>query len=91
MFLTDKTAKKLSYVHYFLSQKYASNQGIEQNYRLACHHNHKAAAAGHLGAQYELGMLHFSGLGVTKNTTNAAACHKKIRHVRVWQSTISLR
>ena len=62
MFIADKTAKKLSHVHYFLGQNRASGQGIEQSYRLAYHHYHRAAAAGHLGAQYELGLLYLSGL-----------------------------
>ena len=77
MFIADKTAKKLSHAHYFLGQKCASGQGIEQSYRLAYHHYHRAAAAGHLGAQYELGLLYLSGLGVTQNTAKAATWYKK--------------
>lgn len=48
-----------------------AGQGIEQSYRLAYHHYHRAHAAGHLGAQYELGLLYLSGLGVTQNTAKA--------------------
>ncbi len=66
MFLADKTAKKLSHEHYLLDQKRASYQGIEQSYRLAYHHYHKAATAGLLGAQYELGLLYSSDLVITK-------------------------
>ncbi|MFM5228578.1 SEL1-like repeat protein [Aeromonas media] len=43
---------------------------------MAYHHYHKSAAAGHLGAQHELGLLYFSGLGVTQNTAKAAAWYK---------------
>ncbi|MCX4073339.1 tetratricopeptide repeat protein, partial [Aeromonas caviae] len=77
MFLADKTAKKRSRVHYFLGQRLASGQGIEQSYHLAYHHYHKAATAGHLGTQCELGLLSFSGLGVTQNTAKAVTWYKK--------------
>ncbi|QXC30745.1 sel1 repeat family protein [Aeromonas sp. FDAARGOS 1409] len=77
MFLADKTAKKRSRVHYFLGQRLASGQGIEQSYRLAYYHYHKAATAGYLGTQCELGLLSFSGLGVTQNTAKAVTWYKK--------------
>ncbi|HGY1050901.1 TPA: tetratricopeptide repeat protein [Aeromonas salmonicida subsp. pectinolytica] len=57
---------------------------------MAYHHYHKAATTGHFDAQYELGLLYFSGLVITKNMTKAAIWYSRSAMQRYSEAQLAL-
>lgn len=51
--------------------------GAPQDYEHAFHYYLKAAGAGHAGAQFNLGSMHYSGEGVAQDFSQAAAWYRK--------------